>query len=65
MEILESIAWITLGFAPVFGSMELAWRLSKKYDVSPKANEEPGLIKVKPQSTKLSPSTGYNRVREA
>jgi hypothetical protein len=66
MEILESIGWITLGFAPVFGSMELAWRLSKKYDVSkPKANEEPGLIKVKPQSTKLPSSTGYNRVREA
>ena len=48
MEILESIGWITLGFAPVFVSMELAWRLSKKYDVSkPKANEEPGLIKVR------------------
>ena len=34
MEILESIAWITLGFAPVFGSMELAWRIHKKSEVS-------------------------------
>jgi hypothetical protein len=34
MEILESIAWITLGFAPVFGSMELAWRIHKKSEAS-------------------------------
>ena len=27
---IESIAWITLGFLPMFGSMELAWRLSKR-----------------------------------
>jgi hypothetical protein len=29
MEITESIAWIALGFLPVFGSMELSWRLGK------------------------------------
>jgi hypothetical protein len=30
MEIIESIAWITLGFLPMLGSLELAWRLGKK-----------------------------------
>ena len=30
MEIAESIGWIALGFLPVFGSMEVAWRLGKK-----------------------------------
>jgi hypothetical protein len=30
MEIIESIAWITLGFLPMLGSLELAWRLSEK-----------------------------------
>jgi hypothetical protein len=30
MEILESVAWITLGFLPMLGSMELAWRFSAK-----------------------------------
>jgi len=30
MDIIESIAWITLGFLPIFGSMEVAWRLSNK-----------------------------------
>jgi hypothetical protein len=34
MEILESIEWITLGFAPVFGSMKLAWRIHKKSEAS-------------------------------
>jgi hypothetical protein len=29
MEIAESIAWVTLGFLPMFGSMEVAWRLGK------------------------------------
>ena len=33
MELIESIAWVTLGFAPVFGSMELAWRIHKKSGV--------------------------------
>ena len=30
MEILESVVWVTLGFLPMLGSMELAWRLSAK-----------------------------------
>jgi hypothetical protein len=30
MEILESVAWITLGFFPMLGSMELVWRISDK-----------------------------------
>jgi hypothetical protein len=30
MEIIESIAWVTLGFLPMLGSMEVAWRLGKK-----------------------------------
>jgi hypothetical protein len=30
MEVLQSIAWITLGFLPMLGSMELAWRLYEK-----------------------------------
>jgi hypothetical protein len=29
-EVLQSVAWVTLGFLPMLGSMELAWRLSKK-----------------------------------
>ena len=65
MEILESVGWITLGFAPLFGSMELAWRLRKKYEVSkPDANRKTGLINVRTRSIKLSSSTGYNPVRE-
>jgi hypothetical protein len=30
MEVLESVAWITFGFLPMLGSMELAWRLFEK-----------------------------------
>jgi len=30
MEIAESIRWVALGFLPVFGSMEVAWRLGKR-----------------------------------
>ena len=30
MEILESIAWIAVGFLPMLGAMELVWRLDKK-----------------------------------
>jgi hypothetical protein len=64
MEILESVGWITLGFAPLFGSMELAWRLRKKYEVSkPNANKD-GLINMRPRLTKLSSSTEYNLVGE-
>jgi hypothetical protein len=65
MEILESVGWIALGFAPLFGSMELAWRLRKKYEVSkPDANRKTGLINVRTRSIKLSSSTGFNLVRE-
>jgi hypothetical protein len=65
MEILESVGWITLGFVPLFGSMELAWRLRKKYEVSkPDANRKTGLINVGPRLIELSSSTGYNLVRE-
>jgi hypothetical protein len=65
MEILESVGWITLGFASLFGSMELAWRLHKKYEVSkPNVNRETGLINVRPRSIKLSSSTGNNMVRK-
>ncbi len=30
MEITESIAWVALGFLPLFGSVEVVWRLGKK-----------------------------------
>ena len=30
MEITESIGWVALGFLPVFGSMEVEWRLGKR-----------------------------------
>jgi len=30
MEIAESIGWIALGILPMFGSMEVAWRLGKR-----------------------------------
>ena len=29
MEIAESISWITLGFLPMLGSMEVAWKEEK------------------------------------
>ena len=35
MEIAESIAWVTLGFLPMFGSMEIAWRLGKRRSFKP------------------------------
>jgi hypothetical protein len=35
MEIAESIAWVVLGFLPVFGSMEVAWRLGKRRSFKP------------------------------
>ena len=65
MEILESVGWIALGFAPLFGFMELAWRLRKKYEVSkPNANRKSGIINARPRSIELSSSTGYNMMRE-
>jgi len=30
MEMLESIGWIVLGFAPTLVAMEGAWRISKR-----------------------------------
>ncbi len=30
MEIAYSIGWIVLGFLPMLGSMELAWRIGKR-----------------------------------
>jgi hypothetical protein len=51
MEILESIAWITLGFVSVFVSMELAWRLRKKLVVSKsRAKGETNVIEESPHS---------------
>jgi hypothetical protein len=45
MEITESIAWVALGFLPVFGSMEVAWRLGKKTSFKPGTKK--GAIKKK------------------
>jgi hypothetical protein len=65
MEILESIVWITLGFVPVFGSMELAWRLRKKLVVSKsRAEGETNVIEESPHSTKSSPSSEIDWVWE-
>jgi hypothetical protein len=65
MEILESIAWITLGFVPVFGSMELAWRLRKKLVVSKsRAEGETNVIEESPHSTKSSRSSEIDWVWE-
>lgn len=65
MEILESIAWITLGFVPVFGSMELAWRLRKKLVISKfKAEGETSHIEASLHSTKSSPSDEFDWVWE-
>jgi hypothetical protein len=30
MELLESIGWITLGFIPTLGSLEIAFRITKR-----------------------------------
>ena len=40
MEITESIAWVALGFLPIFCSMEVAWRLGKKRSFKPSAKKE-------------------------
>jgi hypothetical protein len=40
MEITEYIAWVALGFLPVFGSMEVAWRLGKKRSLKASAKKE-------------------------
>jgi hypothetical protein len=65
MEILESIAWITLGFLPVFSSMELAWRLRRKLVVSKsRAEGVTDVIKENLYSTKSSPSSEFDWVWE-
>jgi hypothetical protein len=30
MNIVEGIIWISIGFIPMFGGLELAWRLAAK-----------------------------------
>jgi hypothetical protein len=65
MEILDSIAWITLGFLPAFGSMELAWRLRRKLVVSKsRAEGETDVIEESLHSTKSSPSSEFDWVWE-
>jgi hypothetical protein len=65
MEILDSIAWITLGFLPAFGSMELAWRLRRKLVVSKsRAEGETDVIEESLNSTKSSPSSEFDWVWE-
>jgi hypothetical protein len=65
MEILDSIAWITLGFLPAFGSMELAWRLRRKLAVSKsRAEGETDVIEESLHSTKSSPSSEFDWVWE-
>ena len=39
MEIAESIGWVALGFLPVFGSMEVVWRLGKRGFFKPSTKE--------------------------
>ncbi len=46
MEIAESIGWVALGFLPVFGSMEVAWRLGKRRSFKPRTNKGAIIKKV-------------------
>jgi hypothetical protein len=46
MEISESIGWVALGFLPVFGSMEMAWRLGKRRSFKPSTNKGAIIKKV-------------------
>jgi hypothetical protein len=46
MEIAESIGWVALGFLPVFGSMEMAWRLGKRRSFKPSTNKGAIIKKV-------------------
>jgi chorismate-pyruvate lyase len=63
MEIIESLTWVTLGFLPMLGSMELAWRLHKKL-AKPKlkAIRESRFVKVNRQLAELLPSSNGDRV---
>jgi hypothetical protein len=57
MEIIESLAWVTLGFFPMLGSMELAWRLYKRHAKSKlKAIGESSFVKVNRQLAELLPA---------
>jgi hypothetical protein len=48
MEIIESVVWVTLGFLPMLGSLELAWRLSEKKRPKGKITERvPVHVKVR------------------
>jgi hypothetical protein len=50
MKLLESVAWVTLGLVPMFGSMELAWRIHKKFEtLKAKAKVETGRLEVGPR----------------
>jgi hypothetical protein len=63
MEIIESLAWVTLGFIPMLGSMELAWRLHKRFAKSKlKAIGESSFVKVNRQLAELQPSSRYDWV---
>ncbi|HZA71092.1 MAG TPA: hypothetical protein VE548_15465 [Nitrososphaeraceae archaeon] len=70
MEIIEIIAWIALGFVPMFGSMELAWRLQlRKRFAKPEleATGETSFVEVNRRLTKLLPPVESDRLwlREA
>lgn len=70
MEIIEIIAWITLGFVPVLGSMELAWRLQLRNSFSKpklKATGETSFVEVNRRLIKLLPPVESDRLwlREA
>ena len=46
MEIAESIVWVALGFLPVFGSIEVSWRLGKRGFFKPSSKKESIMKKV-------------------
>jgi hypothetical protein len=62
MEIIESLAWVTLGFLPMLGSMELAWRLHKKLAKPKLKARESRFVKVNRQLAELLPSSNGDRV---
>jgi hypothetical protein len=65
MEIIEAIAWITLGFVPMLGSMELAWRLNiRKRSATSKFKDIRGtsLIDLNRRLTELLPSSEFERL---
>jgi len=33
MNILETIAWVALGFAPTFAALEATWKMNSKVEV--------------------------------